>query len=292
MSKTEKKSMRGRLFRAYASLVISISLVLLLFGAAALLVANARSVSDYFKESLQMSVMMRVDVNEAAAEEYRAQLDSMPFIHSTKLVTRAEGEKELKSMLGEDFLSVFETSPIPVSIDLTLKSDYVSSDSVAKVSAIISSSPLVDEVECRQSLIDALNRNLAKVSVFLGVFIVLLLFISTVLISNTVRLNVFAHRFSIHTKKLVGATRAFIRKPFMRDAVWQGLLASLIADAEIVGLLYLAKRSFPQLFEIFQEKMVATVLAGIVIAGVLICVVSTFFIVNKYISLNKDQLYG
>ena len=292
MAGKEKKSMRGRLFRAYASSVISISLVLLLFGTAALLVANARSVSDYFKESLQMSVMLRTDVKEAEAEQYRAHLDTLPFIHSTRLVTREEGENELKSMLGEDFLSVFGTSPIPVSIDLTLKSGYVSADSVAVVSALISSSPLVDEVECRQSLIDALNRNLARVSVFLGVFILLLLFISTVLISNTVRLNVFAHRFSIHTKKLVGATSAFIRKPFIRDAVWQGLVAALIADAGIAGLLFWVKQSFPPLFEIFRMRMVACVFAGIVVVGVLICVVSTFFIVNKFISLNKDQLYG
>ena len=216
MSKEENKIIRRRLRNAYASSIISISMVLLLIGVAALLIVNARSVSDYFKENMQLSVLLRQDVTEDQAREYGKSVEALPFIKSTHLVTREEGAAELEEMLGKDFLSVFETSPVPLSIDISLKADYVSADSVAIVRKVLEASPLVEEVEYQQTLVETLNENLAKISVVLSVFILLMLFISFVLINNTVRLNVFSRRFTIHTMQLVGATRAFIRRPFMK----------------------------------------------------------------------------
>ena len=289
--KEENKIIRRRLRNAYASSIISISLVLLLIGVAALLIVNARSVSDYFKENMQLSVLLRQDTTEDQAKAYQKSVDSLPFIKGTHLVTREEGTAELEEMLGKDFLSVFETSPVPLSLDISLKADYVSPDSVAFVRRALGASPLVEEVEYQQTLVETLNENLAKISLVLGVFILLMLFISFVLIHNTVRLNVFSRRFTVHTMQLVGATRAFIRRPFMKGAVFQGLISSVLALAVLAGVLALMRRSFPQLFMVFDTRSLLIVAGTVVACGVLICVISTYFVVNKLVSLNKDQLY-
>ncbi len=289
--KEENKIIRRRLRNAYASSIISISLVLLLIGVAALLIVNARSVSDYFKENMQLSVLLKQDTTEEQAKAYQKSVDSLPFIKGTHLVSREEGTAELEEMLGKDFLSVFETSPVPLSLDISLKADYVSPDSVAFVRRALGASPLVEEVEYQQTLVETLNENLAKISLVLGVFILLMLFISFVLINNTVRLNVFSRRFTVHTMQLVGATRAFIRRPFMKGAVFQGLVSSALALAVLAGVLALMRRSFPQLFTVFDTRSMAIVAGTVVACGVFICVVSTYFVVNRLISLNKDQLY-
>ena len=227
MPKGEKKKIKRRLTGAYLSSVISISLVLLLIGVAAALILNAGRVSNYFKENIQISLLCGPNVTEAQAASCASRIDSLPFVRSTELIGKAQGETELKEMLGEDFLSVFETAPIPVSINVGLKADYVSADSLSRIIPVLQAFPEVEEVESRQSLVEALNRNLSGISAVMGVFILLLLFISFILIGNTVRLSLYARRFTIHTMRLVGATRAFIRRPFMLSALVQGLVSEL-----------------------------------------------------------------
>ena len=293
MASGENRLIRRRLAGAWLSTVISISLVLLLVGVAGLLVANARSVSDYFKENMQVSVLMKQEVGDDEAMEYVSDLDAKPFIKSTTFVSREQGAKEMTDLLGEDFLNVFEAAPIPVSVDVTLKADYVSSDSLEVVKNEIMKSPLVDEVVYQQSLVDKLNTNLRKISMVLGVFIVLLLFISFVLmlIINTVRLNVFSRRFTIHTMRLVGATKSFIRAPFLVQAVFQGLFSALLATLMLVGILFFVRSEFAQLFEVFRLDMLLIVIGVEILAGVLICVVSTALVVGRLVSLSKDELY-
>ena len=285
------RMMRRRLANAYLSSIISISLVLLLVGMASMLLVNAKSVSDYFKENMQVSVMMKQSVSDDAALAFKADLDQERFIKSTVFVSKEQGKREMADMLGEDFLEIFETSPIPVSIDVTLDADYVSADSLEVVRAEIGKSPLVDEVTYQRSLVDALNANLSRISMVLAVFIALLLFISFVLINNTVRLNVFARRFTIHTMKLVGATKSFIRAPFLVQSAFQGIFAAIIAIIVLVVMLFFVKNGFEQLFEVFRLELLLLV-AGIVMAsGLLICVTSTYFVVGKLVSLKKDELY-
>lgn len=291
MASGENGLIRRRLAGAWLSTVISISLVLLLVGVAGLLVANARSVSDYFKENMQVSVLMKQEVGDDEAMEYVSDLDAKPFIKSTTFVSREQGAKEMTDLLGEDFLNVFEAAPIPVSVDVTLKADYVSSDSLEVVKNEIMKSPLVDEVVYQQSLVDKLNTNLRKISMVLGVFIVLLLFISFVLINNTVRLNVFSRRFTIHTMRLVGATKSFIRAPFLVQAVFQGLFSALLATLMLVGILFFVRSEFAQLFEVFRLDLLLIVIGVEILAGVLICVVSTALVVGRLVSLSKDELY-
>ena len=291
MSSGENKLIRRRLAGAWISSVISITLVLLLVGLASLLLVNAKSVSDYFKENVQVSVMMKPDVSEETASGYAETLGALPFVKETKFISKEEGAREMTDMLGEDFLSVFETAPIPVSIDVTLKADYVSSDSLEVVKKAIGKSPLVDEVVYQQTLIDRLNTNLTKISLVLGVLVALLLFISFVLINNTVRLNVFSKRFTIHTMKLVGATKSFIRGPFLGQAVLQGLVSALLATVLLLGILFFVKGEFAQLFEVFSRDLLLVVIGIVIFSGIFICLVSTYFVVGKLVSLSNDELY-
>ena len=291
MGNSESKIMRRRLRNAYLSSIISISLVLLLVGIASLLLVNARAISDYFKENMQVSVMMKQSVTESDALRYKDELDKEDFIRSSFFVSREQGRREMEEMLGEDFLSVFETAPIPVSIDITLNAEYVSADSIEVVKTHIMKSPKVEEVVYQRSLIDTLNANLSKISMVLSVFIALLLFISFVLINNTVRLNVFARRFTIHTMKLVGATKSFIRAPFMVQSLFQGVFAAFVAIMAIVVMLYFIRSEFQQLFEVFRLELLLVVMGIVVGSGIIICSLSTWLVVNKLVSLKKDELY-
>lgn len=291
MGKGDNKMMKRRLANAYLSSLISISLVLLLVGVASMLLVNAKGVSDYFKENMQVSVLMKQNVKEDDALAFCESLEKEPFIKKTVFVSREQGERELARQLGDDFLDVFETSPIPVSVDVTLMAQYVSSDSLDVVRGVICASPLVDEVNYQMSLVDALNANLSKISTVLGVFICLMLFISFVLINNTVRLNVFARRFTIHTMKLVGATRQFIRGPFIVQAAFQGVFAAFLAIIALLGVMFFIRSEFVQLFEIFRLELLLAVIGIVLASGLVICMVSTYLVVNKLISLGKDELY-
>ena len=291
MSEGESRLIRRRLVGAWLSTVVSISLVLFLVGVASLLLVNARSVSDYFKENLQISVMMKTGVSEESAMAFRSVIDSIPGVRQTTLIPVEQGELEMSELLGEDFLNVFEISPIPVSIDVSLNADHVWADSIDVIRKEILTSPLVDEVVYQQSLVDKLNTNLGKISMVLGIFIALLLFISFVLINNTIRLNVFSKRFSIHTMKLVGATKAFIRGPFLVQSVFQGMFSALVAIAMLVALLFFIRREFVQLFEIFSLDLLLVVMGIVFASGIIICLLSTYFVVGKLVSLSKDELY-
>lgn len=292
MAKTENRIMRRRMAGAWISSVLSISLVLTLVGLTALLVVNARKVGDYFKESMQISVILRPEVSDARAEAYRAGIDTLYFVKSATLVSREQGTEELRDMLGEDFLSVFESTPVPVSVDVNLKAEYVVADSLEKVTAILGDSRLVDEVQCRQSLVEALNTNISRISMVLAALIAVMLFLSFVLIGNTVRLGIYARRFTIHTMRLVGATKGFILRPFAGRAVLQGLVSSLLATGVLGGGLWLLYRSFPQLFVLFVRTDLLLAVAGtVVLCGVLICLLSSWAVVGRIFNSSKDDLY-
>ena len=292
MQNLSNRLVRRRLFGAWVSTVISISLVLLLVGVASILLLNARSVSDYFKENLQVSVLMKQDVSEEQALAYQSSLAGMPGVKATTFISREQGIEEMAQMLGRDFLDVFSTAPVPVSIDVNLEAAYVSPDSLDVVRKALSASPLVDEVVYQTSLVEALNANLQKIGLVLGVLILLLLFISFVLIGNMVRLNVFSRRFTIHTMQLVGATRGFIRAPFIGQSALQGLFAALVAILLLVGGLFILRREFVQLFEIFRLDTLLMTMGIVIVSGVLICVVSTWIVVGRLVRFDRDQLYA
>jgi cell division transport system permease protein len=292
MEKRENRTIRRRMTGAWISTVISIALVLLLVGIAALLLVNARGVSDYFKENMQVSVVFRQEVSEDEAMAWQSHLDALPCIRSTEFISREQGLAEMREMLGADFLDVFATAPVPVSVDVTLKADYVSPDSLEVVRAAVGASPLVEEVVWQTSLVEALNANLRKIALVLGVFILLLLVISFALIGNMVRLNIYARRFSIHTMQLVGATKGFIRAPFLLQSAFQGLFAALLAILMLTGGLYVLRSEFAELFEVFSLDLLLLVFGIMVAAGVVITVVSTYFVVGRQVGYTKDEIYA
>lgn len=291
MADKEKNMLSRRLANAYLSSVTSIALVLLLVGAASLLLVNARNISNCFKENMTVSVMMKQQVGDEEAAACMAEMEKEPFVRGAQLVPRSQGEAEMKALLGDDFLDVFESSPIPVSVELSLKADYVCADSLKTVCSRLEAMPQVEELVYKRSLVDKLNSNLSKVSMVMAVFIALLLFISYVLINNTVRLSIYARRFTIHTMSMVGATRAFIRRPFLVQALFQGICAALLATLMLVALLFVVRGEFPQLFAIFDLNMLLLTFGIVLAAGALICVSSTFLVVNRLVSLRKAELY-
>ena len=288
----EKDNIIGkRLVNAYLSSVISISLVLFLVGVASLLLVNARSVSNYFKENMKVSVMLKQNVSESKSFDYLESLGDLRFIKSADYVSREQGIREMKELLGDDFLDVFEAAPIPISIDVTLNADYVSADSLEMVKLELLESPLVDEVVYQRSLVDALNQNISRISLVMAVMIGLLLFISFVLISNTMRLSVYARRFNIHTMQLVGATPGFIRGPFLLQGLLQGIFSAMIAILMLLGALFAIRSSFAQMFEIFRLPLLLVVMGIVLATGIIICVMSSYFVVGKLISMRRTELY-
>lgn len=292
MAQNQKNPIRRRIAGAYVSSVISIALVLLLVGVASMLIVNARNVSNYFKENIRVSVIFKPQTTQAQAIKYQQEIQARKFVASTHLVTVEEGTKELVDMLGEDFLKVFATSPVPISVDVTLKSEYVVADSLGRVTSELSANPLVEEVSCQQSLVETLEQSIARISFVIGILTALLLFVSIVLIANTVRLSIYAQRFTIHTMQLVGATRAFIMRPFLVKAAIQGLFSALISIVVLIVLMFVVKSSFNQIFELFPLGLLLEVMLIVIFCGVAICALSTAVVVTKTTTLSKDELYG
>ena len=291
MAEKEGNILYRRLLRSYFSSVISISLVLFLMGMTGVLIVNAKSVSNYFKENIMVSAVLNVEADEADASELADNLEKNRYVKDIRIITKEEGVEEMKVMLGDDFLDVFEVNPIPVSLELQISADYISMDSLKVIEDALYEYPAVDEVVYQQSLVELLNANIERIGVVAGVLVLLLLFISVVLINNTVRLNVYSKRFTIHTMRLVGATKGFITRPFVGQAFFQGLIAGSVADVFILGALYLIRNEFYQLFSLFDAMLLGLVMVVVIVLGVLICLVSTAAGVRSMISLTKNELY-
>ena len=291
MGKKESKILFRRLIHSYLSSVISISLVLFLVGIAGIIAANAKGVSDFFKENITVSAIMNIEVSEVEAEGVAKKLSKKKYVKSVDIVSKEQGVREMKEILGEDFLDVFETNPIPVSLDIQINAEYFSKDSLAMIQKDLSKDSMIAEVVYQDSLVDLLNANLEKIGLVLGIFILLLMFISFVLINNTVRLNVYSKRFTIHTMRLVGATKGFICKPFAGQAFFQGMISSSIAVLALIGVMYVVRNEFNQLFVLLDMKVLGLVLLSVILIGVLICVLSTVIVVRGMVSLTNDDLY-
>lgn len=291
MGRKEKNIIARRLVHSYLSSIISIALVLLLVGIFGVLAINAGAVQDYFKENVKITAILKENVSDLNAKKLQHSLDLHPAVKKTVFISKEQGTEEMKMLLGEDFLDAFEHNPIPASIELNLKGEYFNPDSLKLFRDALLADTQIEEVAYQESLLGILNDNLEKIAMAFMVFIALLMFISFVLINNTVRLNVYSKRFSIYTMKLVGAKKSFIRGPFLVKAVFQGLLSGLLAALALLGILYLLKDSFAQMFSIFQMELVAGMLVGVVALGALICLVCTFFVVGRVVSFTNDDLY-
>ena len=275
MAGKESKILYRRLLRSYFSSVISISLVLFLVGMTGALIVNAKSVSNYFKENITVSAVLNVEADEADASALADSLERTSYIKNVRIITKAEGVEEMKEILGDDFMDVFEVNPIPVSLELQIAADYISADSLSIIEEALYGYPAVDDVVYQQSLVELLNANIERIGIVAGVFVALLLFISVVLINNTVRLSVDSKRSSIRVMRLVGATKGFITRPFVGQAFFQGLIAGAAADIFILTALYFVRNEFYQLFSLFDAMLLGLVMAVVIVLGILICMIST-----------------
>lgn len=273
------------------TLIVSVSLVLFLLGILGLVLINARELTDYFRESLSFSVMLDDNAKEADIRMLQKDLDAKQYIKSTEYVSKEEAAVKMKEELGEDFIDYLGDNPLPPSIDVYLVSEYTAPDSVAKIEKYILGYPFVREVVVPESLLILINENIQKISLFLLVISSFLFLIAVTIINNTIRLAIYSKRFIIRTMQLVGATRSFIRKPFLVQSLFHGFLAALIAILLLMGLLYLVEREFFLLFTIKSTNLLILLGAVLIIAGMLINVLSTFFSVNRYLSISDDNLY-
>jgi cell division transport system permease protein len=291
MKNSENRATKAKLRSSYVTLVVSVSLVLFLLGILGIVLINARELSDYFRESLSFSIMLDDASKEADIRMLQKDLDAKAYVKSTEYVSKDEAAASLREELGEDFISFLGNNPLPPSIDVYLVSDYTSPDSVAKIEKYIRLYPFVDDVIIPESLLQLINENVRKVSLFLLVLSLFLFLIALTIINNTIRLSVYSRRFLIRTMQLVGATRSFIRKPFLLQGAFHGFLAAIVAMTLLVGLLYLIEKEFFMMFTFENTNLLLLLGAVIIVTGVLINIVSTYFSVNKYLSISEDKLY-
>lgn len=282
---------KSRLTGSHLTLVISVSLVLFLLGILGLVIINARELSDYFRESLSFSIFLSDGSREADIRMLQKDLDAKHYVKSTVYVSKNEAAAKMKEELGEDFINFLGDNPLPPSIDVYLYAGYNNPDSVSKIEKYVREYPIVDEVVVRESLLILINENIKKVSLFLLIMSAFMFVISVTIINNTIRLSIYSRRFIIRTMQLVGATRGFIRKPFLVQGAFQGLLAGMLAISLIMGLLYLIEKRFFAVFSFESPRLIVLLGLLIIVAGIFISVISTFFSVNRYLNISEDQLY-
>ena len=291
MKNKEAGYSKTRLRSSYLSLVISVSLVLFLLGVLGLVLINAKELADYLRESLSFSIMLDDNAKEPDIRMLQKDLDAKPYVKSTEYISKDAAAVKMKKELGEDFISFLGDNPLPPSIDVYLHSGYTSPDSVAKIEKYVREYTFVKEVSVPESLLFLINENVKKISLFLLVISAFLFLIALTIINNTIRLSIYSRRFLIRTMQLVGATRAFIRGPFLIQSAIQGLLAALVAMSLLIGLLYLIEKEFFLMFSFESTYLLFLLGAAIIVTGILINVISTFFSVNRYLSISEDKLY-
>lgn len=288
----EKKAIsKGKLRSSYLTLIVSISLVLFLVGLMGLLLINVKELSDYFKESLSFSVMINEDSKEADIRMLQKDLAAKPYVKESIYISKEQAAENLKEELGEDFISFMGYNPLLPSLDVYLIAEYTHPDSVLNIERYILEFPLVKEVYFQESFLHLLNENVRKVSFVLVLFSLLLLLISLTIINNTIRLSVYSKRFIINTMQLVGATRSFIRKPFLLRSAVHGIIAGLVSILLLMIILYFIEEEFYLLFSLQDVGMLSLLFGGLIIIGVLINYFSTYISVNKYLDISEDKLY-
>ncbi len=291
MTIKENQIVKRRLTSSYLTTVISITLVLFLLGIVGFLILNVQNLSRHVKENIGLNIELKDNIREADIQQFRKILDARAYVKSTEYVTREQAALETQKALGEDFISFLGFNPLPASIKVKLNAAWANPDSITVIESSLKKSPEITEVYYRKNLIHEINDNVKKISLIIFSFTVLLLFIALTLINNTIRLSVYSKRFLIHTMQLVGATRGFIRKPFILRGAYYGLLSAMISILLLLGTIYLIQNQIEGLIDFVDPTILAILFAGVICTGIIISSVSTFFAVNKYLNLNTDALY-
>ncbi len=262
-----------------------------MLGMLGLIVLHAGKLSNYVKENIGFSVILKENTKEASILEFQKKLDTEPFVKSTDYITREQAAEELTKELGEDFIDFLGYNPLLATVDVRLNADYANNDSLIILEKKLLNNRVVKEVFYHKSLVDLVNQNIRKISLVLLTFSALLLLISVALINNTIRLSVYSKRFLIKTMQLVGATRSFISRPFILKSLLHGLISAVIAIALLIVVLYFAQQTIPELVDIKDIDMFLGVFGAITVTGLIITGFSTLFAVLRYLNFKSHKVH-
>lgn len=283
--------LKRRLFRSYLTSTISITMVLFLVGVLSLLMMNANKLSDYVRENIGFTLVLNEDVREIEVIRLQKILDATDYVKSTRFVDKDTAAKQLQKDLGEDFEGFLGFNPLLSSIDVKLFAEYTRPDSLAVLEKDFLEYPQVKEVYYQRDLVYLINENVKKVGFILFLFSALLLFIFTALINNTIRISIYSQRFVINTMQLVGATRGFIRWPFILKSINYGILGAIISNGLIALIFFTYRNEFVSSFRMIDMEILGLVFAIVVVTGIVISWLSTHLAVNKFLRLRFDELF-
>ncbi len=288
---SNERYLKARTRSSNVSTIIGIALVLFMLGVLGFLVLNARALERYFRENVRLEVFLKRDVKEVDLMQFRKELDNEPYTRRTRYITAEEAAEQLKQELGEDFLGVLGDNPLLPSVELNLDARYAAGDSVKWVAAHLRQDRRVDEVAYNASVVENIDTNMRKLTLIVLGFTGLLLIVAIALINNTIRLSIYSKRLLIRTMHLVGATQWFIKRPFLGQSLWQGLLGAMLAVGLLVGLLQLVRHYLPDLLAFTDARSLALLFAGVLGLGLLISLISTWFAVGRYLRMNSEDLH-
>ena len=291
---SERSSNKRRMAGSYFMSLMSIALVLFLLGVFALLMLHAQKLSNHLKENIGFEVVMNSNVKEDNSIKLQKELDAMPAVKSTTYITKDEAIRRLSEDLREDFLQWLgnEDNPLLPSIDVRFKADYANNDSLNLIQAQLLKNKDIKEIYYHKSLVNLINQNMNRIGLGLMIASLVLLIIAITLIRNTIRLSIYSKRFLVRSMQLVGATPAYIRRPFIRSGITQGFFGALIADAFLALLLYGLYQRLPELTLVQDYTIIICIFGGIIVLGILLGGLSTRFALRKYLNADVDKLYA
>ena len=291
MSKSENKHSKRRLRSSYLTTIISISLVLFMLGMLGLIILNAQQISDHVKENIGFSIILNEGIKPQEVKHIKDLLDTEPFVKETVFIDPDAAAAEFQEALGEDFVSFIGENPLLPSIDVKLNAAYANPDSLSMIGAALMENAKIKEVFYQPDLVDAVNKNMKKISLYLLGFSALLLIIAMALINNTIRLSIYSKRFLIKTMQLVGARHSFIRRPFVMQGIGNGIVAAFIAIGLIVTFLYYLQQQMPELIDFQNIELYGALFIIVIFLGIIISWISTNLAVRKYLRIESGDLY-
>ena len=270
---------------------ISTMLVLLLLGMVVFFVLSANNLSTYVRENIGFTVLVSDDMKEPEVLKFQKVLNEKVYVKESVYISKEKALQEQTEAMGTDPAEFLGYNPFTASIEIKLNAEYANSDSIAWIEKEITANKKVMEVSYPQDLLDSVNRNIRKVSMFLLGLAALLTLISFALINNTIRLAIYSKRFLIHTMKLVGASWGFIRRPFLFRNMWIGILSGVMADAVLMGMAYMLVKYEPQLIEIMTPASLLVVMVSVFVFGLVITSLCAYISINKYLRMKASALY-
>ena len=291
MSVSFDKYQKRKLISSYFSVVISIALVLFLLGLLGMLVLNAKTISDNFKEQVVMTIYLSDTAKQVEVNQLEKSLTLSDYVKSTKYVSREDAATFMKDEYGEDFLDDVGYNPLQNSIEVHLKADFVTEKYLDSISNTTASKKFVEEVRYDKDLVSIMNNNVKRISIWILVISTIFTLIAVLLINSSIRLAVYSKRFIIKTMQMVGATKKFIRRPFVWKSVRLGIIGSIIALIGMAVVFYYMNETFPEIELLSNPVLVGSLFLGIFLIGILITWISTFFATQRYLNLKTDHLY-